>query len=555
MSRQNSWIPALAVSLFAVTAGGWLMQRGASAQEAYSSKARLLDEVQRLVSERYVEPIEPSELNRMAIDGMLYELGDPYSVFIDSESADDLELTTTGNYGGIGIRIQQVGEWITVMGILPGTPADRQGLMTGDWIVEVEGKSARGWTDEEAVRRLRGPKGEPVEISVMRPGMEEPITLRIVRDEIHVEPVVAYMLEPGIGFVRLETFSQNAREEIAAAIEELRDLGARGLVFDLRGNPGGLLDEGVAVSDLFLDVGEAIVETRSRIEDQNSTWEARSGDQFSGLPIVVLVNEYSASASEIVAGALQDHDRALILGEPTFGKGSVQTLYQLPEGNHLKLTTAGWYTPSGRSISRLRDVDGRPLDEGNEGSEGGIEGEAEAGTDTLPEVFRTSSGRPVYGGGGITPDLIVPDTLSDREREFGQALGKGAFSLNQLAVRFAASWNADHPGLTPDFDITPEMREAFYAMLQQEGVEVDPALYEDIQPLLDRWLGAQLANSAFGEAERLRRSQAGNPQVARAVELLRGASGPADLFSAAERAAPGAGGTTPTPRAAAAPTF
>jgi carboxyl-terminal processing protease len=550
MSRQKSWFPALIVSVVAVTAGGWLMQRGANAQETFASKARLLEEVQRLVAERYVEPIDPSELNRMAIDGMMYELGDPYSVFIDSESADDLELTTTGNYGGLGIRIQQVGEWITVMGILPGTPAERQGLMTGDWIVEVEGESARGWTDEEAVRRLRGPEGAPVEISVMRPGVSEPITLRIVREEIHVEPVAAYMLEPGIGFVRLEAFSQHARDEIAAAIEELRDHGARGLVFDLRGNPGGLLDEGVAVSDLFLDDGDDIVETRSRIEDQNFTFRARSGDQFPGLPIVVLVNNYSASASEIVAGALQDHDRALILGTPTFGKGSVQTLYQLPEGNHLKLTTAGWYTPSGRSISRLRDVDGRPLEADVEQPLG--EEEGVAGADTLPEVFRTDGGRPVFGGGGITPDLTVPDTLSDREREFERALGKGAFSLNQLAVRFAASWNADHPALAPDFQVTPEMREEFYALLRQEGVEVDAALYEDIQPLVDRFIGAQLANSAFGEEERLRRSQAGNPQVARAVELLRGASTPADLFSEADRLAPGAG-ESPAPRAAAAP--
>ncbi|MCL7989757.1 MAG: PDZ domain-containing protein, partial [marine benthic group bacterium] len=226
MTRKTAGVPALVIAFLAVLAGGWMVQQGASAQEAFTSNARLLNEVQRLVAERYVEPIDPSELNRMAIDGMMNELGDPYSVFIDSESADDLELTTTGNYGGLGIRIQQVGDWITVMGILPGTPAERQGLMTGDWIVEVEGKSARGWTDEEAVRRLRGPKGEPVEISVMRPGVPEPITLRIVRDEIHVEPVVAYMLEPGIGFVRLETFSQNARDEIDQAIRELIELGA-----------------------------------------------------------------------------------------------------------------------------------------------------------------------------------------------------------------------------------------------------------------------------------------------------------------------------------------
>ncbi|MGW8284055.1 MAG: S41 family peptidase, partial [Gemmatimonadota bacterium] len=396
--------------------------------------------------------------------------------------------------------------------------AEREGLMTGDWIIEVEGTSARGWTDDMAVENLRGPKGEPVELAVMRPGVPEPIHLTIVRDEIHVEPVVAYMLEPGIGFVRLETFSKNARAEIEAAIDELIARGANGLVLDLRENPGGLLDEGVAVSDLFLDRNDEIVETRSRIEDQNYTFRAETADRFPGLPIVVLVNTYSASASEIVAGALQDHDRAVILGVTTFGKGSVQTLYQLPEGNHLKLTTAGWYTPSGRSISRPHDVDGAPSDARAADAAEELAGDS---LDLPSEIeFRTAGGRPVFGGGGITPDVTVPDTLTDREREFAEALGRGSFSLNQMAVRFAASWNSDHEDLRPDFEVSQQMRDEFYEMLVAEDVEVDPTLYRDVTPLVDRFLAAQLANSAFGEAERLRRSQAGNPQVREAVRLL-----------------------------------
>ena len=548
MSRARSWVPAVVVSVLAIALGGWLLQQGAAAQEARSHNAQLLDEVQRLVAERYVDPIESSELYRMAIDGMLYELGDPYSVFIDAERAEDLEITTTGNYGGLGIRIQQVGDWITVMGILPGTPAEREGLMTGDWIFEVEGSSARGWTDEKAVENLRGPKGEPVELAVMRPGVPEPIHLTIIRDEIHVEPVVAYMLETGIGFVRLETFSKNARAEIGTAIDELIELGARGLVFDLRDNPGGLLDEGVAVTDLFLEQSDGIVETRSRVEDQNYTFRASTEDLFPGLPIVVLVNNYSASASEIVAGALQDHDRAVILGTTTFGKGSVQTLYQLPEGHHLKLTTAGWYTPSGRSISRPRDIDGRPTDV--EVAEGDAEAAGDTVADPVEGEYWTEGGRPVFGGGGITPDVVVPDSLTEREREFAEALGRGSFSLNQLSVRFAATWNADHAKLRPDFEVTPEMRDEFYRMLVEEDVELDPALYRDVQPLVDRFLGAQLANSAFGETERLRRSQAGNPQVRQAVLLLREATTPEELLNVASRADTGAGESAP--RAAAA---
>jgi len=527
-----------------------MLQQGAAAQEARSHKAQLLDEVQNLIAERYVDPIDSSELYRMAIDGMLYELGDPYSVFIDAEQTEDLEITTTGNYGGLGIRIQQVGDWITVMGILPGTPAEREGLMTGDWIFEVEGSSAKGWTDDIAVEHLRGPKGEPVELAVMRPGVPEPIRLTIVRAEIHVEPVVAYMLEPGIGFVRLETFSKNARAEIGTAIDELIELGARGLVLDLRDNPGGLLDEGVAVTDLFLEQRDDIVETRSRVADQNFTFRASSEDLFPGLPIVVLVNNYSASASEIVAGALQDHDRAVILGTTTFGKGSVQTLYQLPEGHHLKLTTAGWYTPSGRSISRPHDVDGRPT-EVDVAADADVEADGDTVAAPMEEEYWTEGGRPVFGGGGITPDVVVPDSLTDREREFAEALGRGSFSLNQLSVRFAATWNADHAKLQSDFEITPEMRDEFYRMLVEEEVELDPALYRDVQPLVDRFLAAQLANSAFGETERLRRSQAGNPQVREAVLLLREASTPEELLNVAIRVDTGAGESLP--RAAAAP--
>ncbi|MBK5097314.1 MAG: hypothetical protein JJE01_05985, partial [Gemmatimonadetes bacterium] len=228
---------------------------------------------------------------------------------------------------------------------------------------------------------------------------------------------------------------------------------------------------------------------------------------------------------------------------------SVQTLYQLPEGHHLKLTTAGWYTPSGRSISRPHDIDGRPTDVDV------ADEDAEAAGDTVAapteEEYWTEGGRPVFGGGGITPDVVVPDSLTDREREFAEALGRGSFSLNQLSVRFAATWNADHAKLRSDFEITPAMRDEFYRMLVEEEVELDPALYRDVQPLVDRFLAAQLANSAFGETERLRRSQAGNPQVREAVLLLREASTPEELLNVASRVDTGAGESLP--RAAAAP--
>lgn len=534
MKRLNrTWVPAVAVTVMALGTGGWLLQQGAGGQESTVFKARLFEEVHRLVAERYVEEMDPSAMYRMAIDGMLSELGDPYSVFISAKDTDELELSIEGEYGGLGIRIQKVGEWITVMGIIANTPAERQGLMTGDRIVGVEGESARGWDDVEAVERLRGPKGTPVSITIGRVGAAEPLEFTIVRDEIHVETVKSFMANDRIGFVHLQGFSRDARQEVSAAIEDLQRQGAEALVLDLRWNPGGLLDQGVAVTDLFLPRGAGIVETRSRVEDQNLTFGAPNEEAFPGLPIVVIVNTASASASEILAGALQDHDRAVILGTPTFGKGSVQTVYSLPGGNHLKLTTAGWYTPSGRSITRsmehgLADDLALAVTAQVSATRGII-------ADTVGrEVFHTDGGRTVYGGGGITPDVIVPDTTTVDEREFERVVGRGGFSLRQLAFRFGVQWTNDHPDIAEDFAVTLEMRREFYRMVTEvEGLEVDEGLFEKVGPRVDRFLEAQIANSAFGELEMFKRFEAHSPVYQEAIRLLQEADSPEDLLDLA----------------------
>ena len=526
-------MPAVVVSIIALGSGGWLLEQGVGAQESTVYRARLFDEVQRLVSERYVEEVDSSDLYRMAIDGMMSELGDPYSVFISAEQADDLELTIEGDYGGLGIRIQKVGEWITVMGVIPNSPAERQGLMTGDRIVGVESESARGWDDTEAVERLRGPKGTPVSISIGRVGASEPLEFTIVRDEIHVETVKSFMVDDRIGFVDLDQFSRDARSELSDAIRGLQEEGAEALILDLRGNPGGLLDQGVAVSDLFLTRGAGIVETRSRVEDQNFTFGAPNDEEFPGLPVVVLVNYASASASEIVAGALQDHDRALILGTPTFGKGSVQTVFSLPGGNHLKLTTAGWYTPSGRSITRdAMQVAGDDLSHVVAAQMSAMRGVA---VDTAGlEVFHTTGGRAVYGGGGITPDVIIPDTTTLDERDFERAVGRAGFSLNQLAFRFGVKWTNDHPDLDRDFVVTPEMREQFFQEISEiEDLEIDRELFDRVEARVDLFLEAQIANSAFGELEMFRRFETQSPMYLEAVRLLDQVSTPEELLSLA----------------------
>ncbi len=522
---------AVGVALVGLAVGGALMERAAAAQEADSFDRAQLRQVTRIIEQRYVEPIAADELYRMAIDGMLGELDDPNTRLIDAGSSTDLDVTLTGNYAGLGIRVGQVGDWVTVMSVISGTPAEREGLLPGDRIVGVDGESVAGWDEVQVIEKLRGPVGDPVTVSVARLGLSEPVDLSVTRDSIHVPPVLSYDTDGGVGVVQLTQFSHAARGELRSAIEALQREGADRLVLDLRGNPGGLLEEGVAVADLFLPQGETIVSTASRVEDQNYVFRAEEEAVFDDLPIVVLIDGASASASEIVAGALQDHDRALVLGTPSFGKGSMQTVYLLPGGHHLKLTTAAWYTPSGRSIQRERGETNLFEPEISGHDPAALDAAVpEPADSTAREVFHTAAGRPVYGGGGIFPDRVVRDSATDAERHLGAELQRNGLSIRQLAFRFAVRWTGEHPGLEPDFEITPAMRAEFLTLLRDEGVEIDESVYAEVESLIDRFLGVQLANAAFGELEALRRSHAADVAFEAAVAQLRAADSTEELL-------------------------
>ncbi|HSM08581.1 MAG TPA: S41 family peptidase [Gemmatimonadota bacterium] len=530
---------AVGVGLVGLAVGGALMERAAAAQEADSFDRAQLRRVTQIIEQRYVEPIAADDLYRMAIDGMLGELDDPNTRLIEAGSSTDLDVTLTGNYAGLGIRVGQVGDWVTVMSVISGTPAEREGLLPGDRIVGVDGESVAGWDEVQVIERLRGPVGEPVTVRVARLGLSEPIDLSVTRDSIHVPPVLAYEIDEDVGVVQLTQFSHAARGELRSAIEELQRQGADRLVLDLRGNPGGLLEEGVAVADLFLPRGETIVSTASRVEDQNYVFKAEEAAVFGDLPIVVLIDGASASASEIVAGALQDHDRALVLGTPSFGKGSMQTVYLLPGGHHLKLTTAAWYTPSGRSIQRERDDAGLMEPEITGHDPAALDAAvAEPADTTAREVFHTAAGRPVYGGGGIFPDRVVRDSATAAERHLGAELQRNGLSIRQLAFRFAVRWVGEHPELEPDFEITPAMRASFLTLLHDEGVDIDESTYAEVASSIDGFLGVQLANTAFGELEALRRSHAADLTFEAAVAQLRAADSTEELLRLGTAGAP-----------------
>lgn len=318
--------------------------------EGLSNFTRVLD----LIERNYVEEVDPEKLTNSAIDGMLKTL-DPYSTYLSPERYRELEIGTSGEFGGVGMEVSEENGVLTVITPIEGSPAEKAGIKPRDQIIEIEGKSTQGMVVQEAVRLLRGPSGTPVKITIRRAGEQEPRVITLIRDKIVVKSVKPKLLENGIGYVKLAQFQDRTSQELTEAIAGLETQnGAElsGLILDLRNNPGGLLTEAIDVVDEFIDSG-LIVSVRGRTQDQTREYYATKNGSFQTFPVVVMVNDGSASASEVVAEALQDSKRAVILGTKTFGKGSVQTIIKLEDGSGLKLTTAKFYAPSGRSINEV----------------------------------------------------------------------------------------------------------------------------------------------------------------------------------------------------------
>lgn len=529
MKIRRAFLAPIAVAAIAMATGGWLLQRGVSREGNIYTQARLFEEVLHRIAADYVDAKDPSSLYKMAIDGLIHELGDPYTAFMTPDDYKNLKVTTQGEYGGIGAEITKRDGWVTILAPLPGSPSERAGLQAGDKIVEINGESTKGWSQDDAVAKLRGPKGTVVEFKVLRSGIDELIPFKLVRDEIQVKSVrTSYLMEDGIGYVELRVFSESTTRELRAAVDSLRKQGMKGLVIDVRGNPGGLLDQAISASDLFLDRGKAVSELRGRVAGMNQRFTANSADQFPGLPIVVLTGSQTASAAEILAGALQDHDRALVVGERTFGKGLVQTLFQLPAGHWLKLTTARWYTPVGRSIQRQGPGDHEVMGE--------LAIEAEADSARPLETYRSYGGRTIYGGGGIVPDLLVePDRFTDEEIEFVKAVQKYGSKYYDLLYQYAIDYHRKRPDLKPGFPVTKELLDGFYRLLNENGIPVSRELFDGASRWVGQDLTYQVTYARWNPQEARKRANAEDPQVKVAVQLLRESSSPQALFREAER--------------------
>jgi carboxyl-terminal processing protease len=394
--HRTLWIAALAVAGSAVV-GGLFGGRVLATPEEVPQYYSVLASAVSAVEANYVEPINTDRLVYGAIHGMLATL-DPHSSFMDPKAYAQMRERQEGHYYGLGIQIVVNDGDITVSSIFEGSPAYQKGLRTGDIIARIEGEDAKGWTSDQAVAKLRGARGTPVKISIKRYGYDQLIDMEVVRDEIHIPSVpAAFMLDANTGYIRLQDFSETTDKELGAALKDLTDKGMKRLLLDIRRNPGGPLDQAIRVANRFLPKGLMIVYTRGRIANSDQDYRATEDSGYTDLPLVVLTSRDSASASEIVSGALQDHDRAIIVGETTFGKALVQSVYRVSEGAGLALTTAHYFTPSGRMIQRPWDT---TFDEYLTYT---LRDQKER-EHSAADLKYTDSGRKVFSGGGIDPD-------------------------------------------------------------------------------------------------------------------------------------------------------
>jgi len=507
--------------------GGLIGGRAQADSRAPEDQLWTFGRVLALVEDQYIGEIDSQDLVEHAIDGMLGTL-DPHSNYLNREAFSEMRDEQRGKFHGLGIQITKRGpdKPLTIIAPIDGTPASRAGLLSGDVIAEIEGEETINLTVQQAVRLLKGDKGTKVTITIQRPRMPEPFLVTIERDEIPIESIrVFYMLNEDVGVVRIANFNTTTANELDSAIENLLEQGMTRLILDLRSNPGGLLDQAVQVSERFMPEGKLIVYTRGRIPGSNQNFVADSENARDHLPLVVLVDHSSASASEIVSGAIQDHDRGIVVGETTFGKGLVQRVIPLKDGGALAVTTAKYYTPSGRLIQRdYTDLDDyyfsspesdedAPVDELSTTAEPEIdESEREE-----REVFYTASGRKVFGGGGITPDEIVrapaaPEILFRLRRE-------------NLIFDYAVGFVAEHPDLVRGFGIDDEGYEEFQAYLTEREFEFTPEEVAENQEVLVIRLRAQIARIVWDQAEESRIIGQADPQIQKALEVLPEAEG------------------------------
>jgi carboxyl-terminal processing protease len=522
--------------------GGWLGAHALAGSGRLADHLRTYTALLAVVEDQYVDEVKPEKLISASIRELLRTL-DPHSNFLETKEYSNLQERQKGSYYGLGITVQSIDGNITVISPFEGTPAHRLGMRAGDIISRVDDEDARGMSIDEAVKHLRGPKGSSVRVTINRQGYDAPLEFTVIRDEIPLHSVPYYfMLDKKTGYLRHTDFNETTacrpgegktcERELEKALKALKAQGATSLVMDIRDNPGGLLEQAFAVSNLFLKKGQLVVFTRGRTKRDESNYITETDSPYADLPLVLLVSKHSASASEIVAGAIQDHDRGLIVGERTFGKGLVQTIMPLHNilGYALALTTARYYTPSGRLIQR--DYSSTALEDYVSPRD------RKSCEDGQGEPKLTDAGRKVYGGDGITPDYCVdPETPS----KFVSYLISHQAFLNYSA-HFAAAGtignareiagagsrsgvvSAKVKVLEPDFKVDEKMLADFRAFLVEQKLHMTDEELAAHQDEIARQINEEVLRQVFGEGEARRRTAQWDPQVKKAVEVISKAS-------------------------------
>jgi carboxyl-terminal processing protease len=436
------------------------------------------------ISVNYVDEIDPERFIRAGIDGMLKTL-DPYTVYIGEKEGDEIDLVTNGKYGGVGITIGNRDGIITVINLVEGFSAAKQGIEIGDRIMEVDGKSVVGSSLEDVRQLVRGVPGTEVKMKIEREGVAEPIEFILVREEIPVRNVTySGFVEKGIGYIRLERFSRTAGDDVRMAIKDLKSAGElKGLILDLRDNPGGLLDIAVEVSSKFLPESSLVVSTRGRKSDADRKYYSTEKPLLPDVPLAVLVNRGSASASEIVTGAIQDLDRGVVVGTRTFGKGLVQTITRLSDNTSLKITTARYYTPSGRCIQEV--------DYSRHAKDGSVSTVA----DSAKREFHTLHNRKVREGGGIDPDTVVS------ENEYSKVLSE--LSRKAMFFKYANRYAAEHKTLSSQFEVTDEIIADFEKFIKERKFTYQEETEQKLRELRELAQKSRYGSGFFDEAQKI----------------------------------------------------
>jgi carboxyl-terminal processing protease len=511
MRTRRFVLVALLAVLLSAAAGGFFGSTAQATQDQVTQQYKVFTSALAAIDREYVEDVPSDRLVYGAIDGMLKTL-DPHSSFFDPKAYAQLRERQEGRYYGLGISISVIDGDITVMSLFEGSPAYRAGIRRGDVIARIEGPDpttgktelldTKNWTSDQAVRRLKGPKGTKVRIAIRRPGYDKLIDMDVERDEVNITTVRgAFMIDAQTGYIKLGDFSETSDREVGDALEKLSAQGMKRLVFDLRDNPGGPLDQAIRIANRFLPRGDLIVYTRGRIANADQDYRGTDTPDYNG-PMLVLVNRNSASASEIVTGSLQDHDRALVVGETTFGKALVQSVYTISEKAGLALTTGRYFTPSGRMIQRPWDG---AFDEYLTYTLREQTGEREH---QASQLKYTDAGRKVYSGGGIEPDKFFAGPVQGfNPTRFGRSLyARSAFA--NFAERFSAEGDTrmstaseGRKRLARGFVVTDAMVDDFRAFLQREKIKVDEASFAKDVEFIKAMIHFEIDVALFGVAE------------------------------------------------------